>query len=59
MVDVDVMLAMATSIHSKAAPIITEINLEYMRPYFKRKKALRNTFQRRLGMKRPVKLMWF
>ncbi len=37
MVDVDVMLAMATSIHSTAAPIITEINLEYMRPYFKRK----------------------
>ncbi len=37
MVDIDVMLAMATSIHSTAAPVITEINLEYMRPYFKRK----------------------
>jgi len=36
MVDVDVMLAMAASIHSNAAPIITKLNLEYMRPYFKR-----------------------
>jgi len=36
MVDVDVMLAMATSIHSNAAPIITKLNLRYMRPYFKR-----------------------
>jgi len=35
-IDVDVMLSMAASIHSKAAPVITEINLEYMRPYFKR-----------------------
>ena len=35
-IDVDVMLAMAASVHSKAAPVITEINLEYMRPYFKR-----------------------
>ncbi|MDI7259725.1 MAG: L-serine ammonia-lyase, iron-sulfur-dependent, subunit alpha [Thermodesulfobacteriota bacterium] len=35
-VDVDVMLAMAASIHSAAAPVITQINLEYMRPYFKR-----------------------
>jgi len=36
MVDVDVMLAMAASIHYHAAPIITKLNLEYMRPYFKR-----------------------
>ena len=36
MVDVDIMLAMAASIHSNAAPIITKLNLEYMRPYFKR-----------------------
>jgi len=35
-IDVDVMLSMAASVHSKAAPVITEINLEYMRPYFKR-----------------------
>jgi L-serine dehydratase len=35
-VDVDVMLAMAASIHEKAAPVITNINLEYMRPYFKK-----------------------
>jgi len=34
-VDVDVMLAMAAKIHDKAAPVITGINLEYMRPYFK------------------------
>jgi L-serine dehydratase len=30
------MLSMAASVHAKAAPVITEINLEYMRPYFKR-----------------------
>jgi L-serine dehydratase len=35
-VDVDVMLAMASTIHSIAAPVITELNLEYMRPYFKK-----------------------
>ena len=35
-IDVDVMLSMAASVHAKAAPVITEINLEYMRPYFKR-----------------------
>jgi L-serine dehydratase len=34
-IDVDVMLAMAASVHAKAAPVITEINLDYMRPYFK------------------------
>jgi L-serine dehydratase len=34
-VDVDVMLAMAASVHEKAAPVITNINLEYMRPYFR------------------------
>jgi L-serine dehydratase len=32
---VDVMLAMAASVHAAAAPVITEINLDYMRPYFK------------------------
>jgi L-serine dehydratase len=35
-VDVDVMLAMAASIHSTAAPVITKLNIEYLRPYFKR-----------------------
>ena len=35
-INVDVMLSMAASVHAKAAPLITEINLEYMRPYFKR-----------------------
>lgn len=39
-IDVDVMLAMAASIHFKAAPVITEINLEYMRPYFKREEGV-------------------
>jgi L-serine dehydratase len=34
-IDVDVMLAMAANIHASAAPAITKINLEYMRPYFK------------------------
>jgi L-serine dehydratase len=36
LIDADVMLSMAASVHAKAAPVITEINLEYMRPYFKR-----------------------
>jgi len=34
-IDVDVMLSMAATIHTKAAPVITGINLEFMRPYFK------------------------
>ena len=34
-IDVDVMLAMAANIHAAAAPAITKINLDYMRPYFK------------------------
>jgi L-serine dehydratase len=34
-IDVDVMLAMAANIHATAAPAITKVNLEYMRPYFK------------------------
>lgn len=34
-IDVDVMLAMAANIHAAAAPVITKINLDYMRPYFK------------------------
>lgn len=35
-IDADVMLAMAAKIHAAAAPVITAINLDYMRPYFKR-----------------------
>ncbi|MCX5907199.1 MAG: serine dehydratase, partial [Deltaproteobacteria bacterium] len=35
-VDIDDMIAMAASVHSNAAPVITQINLEYMRPYFKK-----------------------
>lgn len=34
-INVDVMLAMAANIHAAAAPVITKINLDYMRPYFK------------------------
>ena len=34
-IDVDVMLAMAAKVHAAAAPVITDINLDYMRPYFK------------------------
>lgn len=34
-IDMDVMLAMAANIHVAAAPAITKINLDYMRPYFK------------------------
>ncbi|MGI5837501.1 MAG: serine dehydratase [Chloroflexota bacterium] len=36
-VDVDVMLAMAAKVHVQAAPIITDINLEYLGPYFRKK----------------------
>ena len=36
-VDVDVMMAMAARIHVEAAPKITEINLRYLSPYFKKK----------------------
>jgi L-serine dehydratase len=35
-VDVDVMMAMATRIHVEAAPVITNINLQYMGPYFRK-----------------------
>ena len=35
-VDVDVMLAMAARVHVEAAPVITNINLDYMQPYFKK-----------------------
>lgn len=34
-IDVDVMLAMAANVHAAAAPVITKINVDYMRPYFK------------------------
>jgi L-serine dehydratase len=37
-VDIDVMMAMAASVHAHAAPVITEINLDYMRPYFKKER---------------------
>jgi L-serine dehydratase len=36
-VDVDVMIAMAAKVHAEAAPAITSINLEYLRPYFQKK----------------------
>lgn len=36
-VDVDVMVAMAARVHADAAPAITSINLEYLRPYFQKK----------------------
>ena len=35
-VDVDVMIAMAARVHVEAAPVITNLNLEYMEPYFKK-----------------------
>lgn len=34
-VDVDVMLAMAAEIHQAAAAVITAINIQYLRPFFK------------------------
>lgn len=36
-VDVDVMIAMAARVHAEAAPVITSINLEYLKPYFQKK----------------------
>ncbi|MCL2669530.1 MAG: L-serine ammonia-lyase, iron-sulfur-dependent, subunit alpha [Syntrophaceae bacterium] len=33
-VDVDVMVAMAARIHKEAAPVITKINIPYLRPFF-------------------------
>lgn len=39
-IDVDVMLAMTAKIHATAAPVITGINLDYMRPYFKTEPAV-------------------
>ncbi|MDD5659914.1 MAG: L-serine ammonia-lyase, iron-sulfur-dependent, subunit alpha, partial [Actinomycetota bacterium] len=33
-VDIDAMISMAAEIHEKAAPIITEINLKWLKPYF-------------------------
>ena len=35
-VDVDVMIAMAARVHVEAAPVITNLNLEYLEPYFKK-----------------------
>jgi L-serine dehydratase len=39
-IDLDVMIAMAAKIHTEAAPVITEINLDYLRPYFQKKAAV-------------------
>ncbi len=35
-VDIDVMLAMAARIHKDVAPVITPINIRYLRPYFEK-----------------------
>ncbi len=36
-IDVDVMLAMAARVHVEAAPVITNINLAYLEPYFRKR----------------------
>lgn len=36
-IDVDVMIAMAARIHREAAPVITQVNVKYMRPYFSKR----------------------
>ena len=36
-IDVDVMIAMAARIHREAAPVITSVNVKYMRPYFSKR----------------------
>lgn len=36
-IDVDVMIAMAARIHREAAPVISKINVRYMKPYFNRR----------------------
>jgi L-serine dehydratase len=33
-IDIDVMIAMAARIHREAAPVITKINVKYLKPYF-------------------------
>ena len=35
-VGIDAMISMAAEIHKKAAPVITEINVKWMKPYFNR-----------------------
>lgn len=36
-IDIDVMIAMAARIHREAAPVITGVNVKYLRPYFSTK----------------------
>lgn len=36
-IDIDVMIGMAARVHRDAAPVITAINVEYMKPYFKKR----------------------
>lgn len=36
-IDIDVMIAMAARIHREAAPVITAVNVKYMKPYFKKR----------------------
>jgi L-serine dehydratase len=36
-IDIDVMIAMAARIHREAAPSITNVNVHYMKPYFKKR----------------------
>jgi L-serine dehydratase len=36
-IDIDVMIAMAARIHREAAPVITAVNVKYLKPYFKKR----------------------
>jgi L-serine dehydratase len=36
-IDVDVMIAMAARVHREAAPPITDVNVHYMKPYFRKR----------------------
>ncbi len=41
-VSIDAMISMAAEIHKKAAPVITAINIEWMKPYFKTNETIDN-----------------
>jgi hypothetical protein len=35
-IDVEVMISMAARVHVEAAPVITTVNLEYLKPYLEK-----------------------
>ena len=47
-VDVDVMIAMAARVHAEAAPAISSINLDYLKPYFQQKNQVESLIDERI-----------